>query len=260
MIFKHELKQNMKSLVLWTLSITALILLVMIMYPEIKKDMGNINDLFSNMGGFTDAFGMNKLNFGTPMGFYGIEAGAILNIGAPLFAAQLGISLLSKEEGQRTAEFLFSHPIARSKVYFQKYFAMIFLLLVFNLVTILTAIGSFYYIGEELLWKEFALYHLAIFLLQIEIGTICFSLSAFLKRNMLGLGFGFALILYFINIVANISKNENLKYSTPFQYADAAHIIPEAVLDWQLIGIGMGITLFFFLIGWIKYAKKDFSI
>ena len=212
------------------------------------------------MGSFTDAFGMNRLNFGTPMGFYGIEVGSILSIGAPLFAAQLGISLLAKEEGQHTAEFLFSHPISRSNVFFQKYGALLFYLILFNVICILTAIASFYIIGEEILWKEFFLYHLALFILQIQIGTISFGISAFLSKTMLGLGFGFALILYFLNIVANISKNEWMKYSTPYQYADPANIITDALMDWNLIAIGLGIALLLFFLGWIRFAKKDFSI
>lgn len=260
MIFKHELKRYLKTFLVWLFSIAALILVCMLLYPEMKGSIENVNDMFSDMGSFTEAFGMNRLNFGTPMGFYGIEVGSILSIGAPLFAAQIGISLLAKEEGQHTAEFLFSHPISRTSVYFQKYAAMLFYILLFNILCIAVAIGSFIYIGEEILWKEFFLYHLAIFVLQIEIGTICFGISAFLRKNALGLGFGLALILYFMNIVANISKNENLKYTTPYQYADPSTIIPEAALEWELIGIGLAVTLFFILVGYIRFVKKDLSI
>lgn len=130
MIFKHELKRYLKTFLVWLFSIAALILVCMLLYPEMKGSIENVNDMFSDMGSFTEAFGMNRLNFGTPMGFYGIEVGSILSIGAPLFAAQIGISLLAKEEGQHTAEFLFSHPISRTSVYFREICCYAFLYLI----------------------------------------------------------------------------------------------------------------------------------
>jgi ABC-2 type transport system permease protein len=53
-----------------------------------------------------NSFGMDKLNFGEFMGYFGIECGNVLGLGGALFAALAGISALAKEEKDRTAEFL----------------------------------------------------------------------------------------------------------------------------------------------------------
>lgn len=105
-LFLHETKQNRLAFLIWTFSIALMLLICMMMFPEINTGMEDMNDMFANMGSFTQAFGMDRLNFGDVMGFYAIECGNILSIGGGFFAALLGINALAKEEKERTAEFL----------------------------------------------------------------------------------------------------------------------------------------------------------
>ena len=123
-LFFHELRQNRISLCVWTTAIALMLLICMIMFPEMNTDMEGLTDMFSNMGSFTQAFGMDRLNFGDVMGFYAIECGNILSIGGGFFAALLGINALAKEEKEKTAEFLLTHPIRRRTVIFQKLLAV----------------------------------------------------------------------------------------------------------------------------------------
>ena len=102
-IFKTELKQSAKAFFIWTGAIVFMLLVCILMFPEMKGEMDNVTDMFSNMGDFTAAFGMDKLNFGELMGFYGVECGNILGLGGGFFAALVGISVLSKEEKEHTA-------------------------------------------------------------------------------------------------------------------------------------------------------------
>lgn len=77
-------------------------------------------DLFDCMGSFTAAFGMDRLGFGTLVGFYAIECGNILGLGGAFFASLCAVNMLSKEERDRTAEFLLSHPVSRRRVVTEK--------------------------------------------------------------------------------------------------------------------------------------------
>ena len=122
------------------------------------------------------------------------------------------------------------------------------------------AIGSVAAIGEEIPWQELSLLHLAYLLLQIEIAGICFGISAFLRRGGLGLGLGFAAIMYFLNIIANISDSaEFLKYITPFGYAEGSDIVAELSIDWKLAAIGMAYCIIGIAVGYVKYFKKDIA-
>ncbi len=257
-IFIHEIKQSRKSFLIWSLSIGGLILLCMALFPQMKGQMDEIDAMFSNMGSFTAAFGMDQISYSTSIGFYGIECGVILSLGGAFYAAQLGIGVLAKEEGHHTAEFLYTHPKARRKLLLGKGLAVISCLIAMNAVVFGFAVGSFWMIGEAIAWREFLLYHLAQILLHIEIAAICFGISAFLRRSSLGIGFGIASVMYFLNIYANISTSADyMKYITPFQFADAAAIIKAVKLDMAAVCVGAVYTVAFVFMALVKYTKKD---
>lgn len=259
-IFLHEIRQNRTAFLIWTLVIALLLLICMIMFPEMNTDMGDITDMFANMGSFTRAFGMDRLNFGDVMGFYALECGNILSIGGGFFAALLGINALAKEEKERTAEFLLTHPVCRRTAVLQKLLSILFELLLMNLFVMAVSALSFTLISEELAIKEFLLLHGAYTVLQIEIACICFGISAFIRRSGVGAGLGLAALLYFLNIFKNISSQaEFLKYITPFAYAEAADIISDSAIDTHLLALGLLYAAISIGVAFVKYTRKDIA-
>lgn len=259
-IYIKELKQSFRSLCIWTASIAFMMLVCILLFPEMKSEMDSVSDLFANMGGFSAAFGMDKLSFGEIMGFYGIECGNVLGIGGGFFAALAGISVLANEEKERTAEFLLTHPVSRFSVVSQKLLSVLTQVVVLNVVVVGVSLISAAAIGEEFEMKEFLLLHIAYLIMQLEISCICFGISAFIRRGSIGIGLGLALALYFLNIVCNISEQaEFLRYITPYAYADASSIISESKLDFGLIAVGAAVAVIGAAVGFFRYLKKDIS-
>lgn len=113
-------------------------------------------------------------------------------------------------------------------------------------------------IGEEIPWKEINLLHLAYYLLQIELAGICFGISAFLRKGSSGVGLGIAVMMYFMNLVANIAEvAEFLKYITPFGYCEGADIVSKGDLDGTLIAIGLIFGTVGIVAAYWKYTRKD---
>ena len=249
-LIKHELKQGWKSLAVWTASIGFFIIICVFLYPEMKGEMEDMNEMFSSMGAFSSAFGMDRLNFGTLI--------IILVLGGAFFASLIAVSSLAKEEKEHTAEFLFAHPISRKKILTEKLTSVLFQLLILNVIVFLLSVGSISLIGEEILWKEICLLHLAYFLIQIELAGICFGISAFLRRSGLGIGLGIATMMYFLNIIANISDQAKfLKYITPFGYANGADIVENGSLNTGMVLTGMLFAVIGILTAYWKYSRKD---
>ena len=136
-LFKHELKKGWKSLAIWTIAISFFLVVCVFLYPEMKGEMENMNDMFSSMGAFTQAFGMDKINFGTWMGYYAIECGNVIGMGGAFFAAILAVTALAKEEKDRTAEFLLSHPVSRRRVITEKGIAVLVQICIMNMIVFL---------------------------------------------------------------------------------------------------------------------------
>ena len=257
-ILWHELKRGRTSLLVWSLAIGGMIVACMLMFPEMKKQVDEMDAVFSSLGSFTAAFGLDRVSLGDPMGFYGIEGGNILGLGGGFFAALLGISALANEEKNRTAEFLLTHPISRTQIVFEKWLAIVAQLILLNTIIIIFAMSSFWVINESISWQSFWLLHSAFFIMQLEIACICFALSAFIARGGLGIGLGLTGFFYFISLLANLTEQASfLRYFSPFSYAEAASIIAETSIDLELLVLAGAVMLFTTAITFWQYNRKD---
>ena len=257
-LIRHELRRAWKSLLIWTCSIGAFIVICLFMYPEMRTQTESISSIFSSMGAFSAAFGLDVLDYGSLKGFYGIECGSILGIGGALFAALAGIGALAGEEKDGTAEFLLTHPLSRAEIVTKKLIAVMIQIVALNVVVYLMAVGSIAAVGEAVPWKEVTILHLAFFLMQVEIACICLGISAFLWRGGIGIGLGLAITLYFLNIIANLTdKADALKFLTPFGYADGAEILSKGAIHGPRLLVGMAAAVCGVALAYWKYCRKD---
>ncbi|MBO4839278.1 MAG: ABC transporter permease subunit [Lachnospiraceae bacterium] len=257
-ILKHELKRNRTSWLIWAGAIGALLVTCIFLFPEMKDQMAGVGEMFSSMGAFTTAFGMDRLNFGTLTGYYAIECGNVLGLGGAFYAALTGAGMLAKEENGRTGEFLLTHPVSRRRVVAEKLLALAVLITALNLVIYGLAAGSMLAIGEPVPWKELNLLHAAYFLMQLELGAVCFGISAFLRRGSAGVGLGVAFLMYFLNLIANITDSVKfLKYITPFGYCDGAEVVSSGKLDGAMLAVGAGLAVLGILAAFWQYERKD---
>lgn len=257
-LVRHECRQAKNAFLIWTGAIGFLLAVCVFLFPEMKGQMEGVSELFASMGSFTAAFGMDRLSFGTLAGYYAVECGNILGLGGAFFAALCAVNILSKEEKDKTAEFLLTHPVRRSRIVTEKLLAVLLQVTAMNLVIYALAVCSISAIGEAVPWRELNLLHLAYYLLQIELAGICFGISAFLRKGGVGIGLGLAAFLYFLNLIANIAEAaEFLKYITPFGYCEAADIVADGRLDGSKTAIGMVLCILGIAMAYRKYLKKD---
>lgn len=259
-ILKQEMRQGRHSLTLWTAVIVFMLGICILIYPEMSKQMDGISEAFANMGGFSAAFGMDKINFGEFIGFFGVECGNILGLGGAFFAALTGISALAKEESGHTAEFLLTHPVSRQSIVLQKLLSVILRIAILNVTAIAVTALSTRIIGESPDIKFLALTFAAYFVMQLEIAALCFGISAFIGHSGLGAGLGLAAAFYFLNIIANLTeKAKALKYITPFGYADSAAILADGQMEIRYLSVGIVLTVLGIGAAFWKYSRKDIS-
>ena len=257
-IYMRELKSGIKSFLIWTISIGALVAICIFMYPEMEGMMGDVNDIFSSMGAFSAAFGMDRLGLGTLLGFYSVECGTMLTLGAALYAAMAGTAIVGKEEKGRTAEFLFAMPVSRRRVLSEKLGALMTEMMLFHIVNFLFSIVSIVAIGEEIPVKDLLLLHSSYLFMTIAVASLCFLLSVFNATANTGSGMGLALAMYFINLMANISdKAKALSWVTPFSFTEGADIVLEGKLDGVRIILWMGLSIVAIASGFAYYSRKD---
>lgn len=259
-LFRHELRQGRAALLIWALSIGGLAAMCVLMYPEIEKEMGEMTAMFAQMGAFTAAFSMDRLDIGSLMGFYGIECGNIIGLGGAMYAALCGVSALAKEERGHTAEFLLTHPLGRARVVAAKAAAVFAQVTALNAVVLAITLGAVAAIGQAIPWRDLLLMHLAWWLLGLELAGVCFGISAVLRRGEQGVGLGLAAGMYCVNLMANMTESVRfLKHITPFAYTEAADILLAGELDLALLLPGLGAGAVATGAAFWYYTRKDIA-
>ncbi len=257
-LFRHELKRDWKSLVIWSCVIGGMTMLCLMLFPQLSQEADSVDAMMNSLGSFGAAFGMDRLHYGSIMGFYGIYGGCMIGIGGMFYSALLGTGMLAKEEKEHTAEFLFTHPVSRTWIFIWKWIAMLAQVLVLNAIILGFSLVSFAIIQETPQWKELWLFHLAQLLMQIELLGICYGISSFLRKGSLSIGISIATLLYFLGIFGNIAEQGDfVKYITPYAYADAAAIFSNGTLDMPLVLLGLGYGIAGLCLGYWRLMRKD---
>lgn len=259
-LFLHEIKRNKLSLIIWSAALSFMIGVCVMIYPEMQTQMGDIGAMFSDMGAFSDAFGMDMLNFGEFMGYFGVEIGNTLGLGGALLAGIVGITALSKEERDGTAELLLTMPVKRERIVAEKLLFSAFHIVVVNLSCALISAIAIAAISVDFEAGKIALIFLSNLIMQLEIMAITFGISAFLKKSSIGIGIGISFGLYFLNIVSNLAEDlEFIGKITPFGYANSGYIIENGKIEVLPLIIGVVLAVLGVAVAFEKYTKKDIS-
>ena len=74
----------------------------------------------------------------------------------------------------------------------------------------------------------------------------------------MGAGLGVAVVMYFLNLVANITQSASfLRYITPFGYAEGADILSDGALNLSYLAVGAVFTAIGILAAFWEYCWKD---
>ncbi len=262
-VIKRELKQNFKSMIIWSLSVSFLVLVWMIEYesfagnPDINDFMDSLpQELIALMG-----FGEYSLS---TLGGFVATLSLYLYLILGIHGALLGSSIISKEERDKTAEFLFTRPVSRRKIMLGKIVAAVKMSAVINLLVFLSMIlSTLKYERDENFYKFAAFMFLGVFFVQLiflSMGMLIASLSRNYKKSG-NMAVGMVMITFLISSLIDMVKDlDFLKYLTPFKYFNAADILENTSLDPLFIVISILIILMGMVGTVIIYPKRDLDI
>lgn len=258
-IFFHEFKEYWKSILIWSTSMTLLAVLYIFIFKGLGTEIESFKAFLDNM---PDAIkkGFNILidSISTLEGFYSFVFSFVTLCGA-IQAMNLGLSMLSKEVRDKTADFLMTKPVSRVSIMTSKLMAVFFALVLTNIVYIsLTILAAVVVVGEFDI-KVFFMISLTLFFLQLifmAIGLVISVLNRKIKSVIsvsLSMVFGF----YVVGSLGSIIGEEKVRYFSPFRYFDTAYIIKNGTYEANFVVIGL--LLFFAATGisYLIYVKKD---
>ena len=262
-ILSRELARNRKSFITWTISLVSSSILMLMFFPYMDLKMDALGDMLKQMPeGMLSALSLENMDFSKILSFFAYEFQYIL-LFSVIYAMQFGASILSREESERTIEFLLAKPVKRSNVVTSKILCLLIYLVAFNIIFAVADYVTMIAITEQSFSMEaFLLLHLGQFLLQLIFAAIGLFISVFVVKSgtIFPLSIGVVLGTYFISIASGVSeKLTNLKYITPFQYIVPADIIKVKRIEPVYLIIMCAVTIIAITGTYTFYNRKDIA-
>lgn len=239
----------------------ALAALYLSIYPSVAKDANEFKEL---LGGYPPAIramlGINLDNIASLTGFYSMVFSFILLCGA-IQAMNLGVSILSKESRERTADFLLVKPVSRSTIVGDKLLAVFTMILVTNIVFGLTSTVLANMVKtEDYNIKIFFLINLTLFFIQLVFVAMGVAISVFFKKikNILPISLGVVFGFYLIGSLLAVGEDaDKLRFISPFRYFDVNYITKNESYDIVYIILSAAVIIVSVAIVYVIYNRKD---
>lgn len=263
-VFLNEMKAHRKSLILWSIGILFLIASGMSKYAGLSSSGQSMNDLMAEMPQSLQAImGTGALDLSTAIGYYGVLF-LYLVLMATIHAAMLGAHIISKEERDKTVEFLFAKPISRSQIITAKLMAALVNIMMINAVgwaSSILIVGS--YSKGESVSGDIAITMMGMFIVQLLFLVIGTAIAAISRRpkKAASLSTGILLIAFFLSIAIDLNdKLTNLKYLTPFKYYEAKNVMYGEGLDGIFILLSLVMVTILTIGTYVCYRKRDLYV
>lgn len=260
-IFLREMKAHRKSLIIWCIGILLLIAAGIGKYTGYSNAGQSMNELVAQLPQSVRAImGISSFDITKISGFYGVFY-LYLVIMASIHSTTLGATIISREERDKTAEFLYSRPATRNRIITAKLSAAFLNVVIFNIVTLTASIMMVgkYSKGENMTVDILKLMF-GMFMLQMLFLVIGSGISALSGRpkTSASKASGIMLATFLLSIMIDVDKRLSiLKYFTPFKYFESKHLMYGKSFEPVFIALTVLIFIAMIILTYTFYRKRD---
>ncbi len=257
-VFKHELRVNFASALLWAASLSIVGLGVALIAPVFVREAQPMIDMIRASAQFFKALAFDESALNSFNGLYSVMMMYVV-LCAAVQGLTLGMRVIAKEGARKTSDFLFSKPLSRSKILLAKYAAAFVLALMVSACYTLVTYPACRAAAEAFDAQVFLLLSGALCLTQLACVSIGFCVGCFVRRikspNAVGIGIG--AMFFAIVMVENLSEQNSIAFLSPLCYLNpryiAAHRAYDAPYAWALVVL----TAALMLLGVWRYKTRD---
>lgn len=269
-ILKFDFKRHFKSLLIWSLFTSLVLIFFMSIFPSMSNSgMMDIVDakIDAMPKVMLEMFNMKNMpDFSNILEYFAYCFQYIVMV-MGIYGAILGVNSLVSEEAEGTIEFLYAKPVSRVKIALMKIITSILLYYVFIMIIGFVSFCTVYLLapkGGDILkifmdLKEIFLGTFLMGLTFMSVGVLISSLIKNIKQiSALSLGLFFG--TYILGISSKLTDNlEFLKWLSPYE-----QVIPSEVLrngyNYTYLGVLIIVIIVSLIVSMSIYKKKDFKI
>lgn len=259
-VFLRELQAYRRSTIIWVVSLSTIVAVFMGIYPAFSADVEGLMKVLENFPKAIQALvNISTETFFSVLGFYGYLLGFAV-LAASIQAMNLGVGVISKENAGKTADFLLSKPIRRSRVITAKLAAALTAVLITNVVFI----AASYLAVEAATSKSFSVETLLLMastmllvqLIFLALGAL-FSVTIPKIKSVVAVSLPTVFAFYIIGAIGDVLENVEVRWVSPFRYYDPAYIITNQGLETKFLVIEAVFVVAALVATYVIFVKKD---
>lgn len=245
-IFKFELNKGWFSTLFWSIGIVGTMLLYIAFFPTMAADPEMMDVIMRNFPEeFLSFFGLNgDLSFGSILGYYALTM-QFISAAIAIHATYLGLSILSIEERELTADFLLTRPVTRTTIFTSKALAALSHIIIVWAVIFAASILSttLFRAGQTIDYSALIIYSFALFFFQVSFFSIGILVSLIVPKfdnvitYAIAIGFGF----FIIASMGDMFSADWVQYLTPFGHFNPNTLLVSGFNGLLLINIALTI-------------------
>lgn len=259
-IYFYELKANLKTTIFFIIGLLVLMAIYLSFFSSFANDATAFMDILEGYPpALEKSLGVAFSSITSLLGYYSFTMVFITLIGG-VQGMNLGLGILSKEERDKTAEFLLVKPVSRFKVMCSKISAAYTLILLTNITYFLGSYGLLKLVENTPFdMTTFTLINLSLLIIQLVFVAIGFFIGVFIKRIRTIVPISLAVVFSFfaIGAFAVNADDDKLRYLSPFKYYDYNYILENKGLELSYIIFALILILVLIIAGFIIYQKRD---
>ena len=191
--------------------------------------------------------------------------GNVVMMGA-IFAMILGALIISREEDEKTIEFLLSHPVTRLEIALSKLSGFTAVIVLFNVVLLavdIVLLEAFKTAAGYDLGAVFGVWLSALVLIYF-FGAAGILLSSFVTKGgaVVGFSIGVPLIMSILNALGGVDNRlfRTLSYLSPFKYFDVEAIIGRGGARPGFIAAFIVLSAVLIAFSFGRYRRREFAV
>ncbi len=261
-IYLRELRRNSKAFFIWTAVFILYDALIFCVWPSMREQATAYAELFGAMPKeVLAAFNITSFDYSDILDFFGTYGSVYFVLAGSMYTTMLGAGILSKEEGEGTADFLLAKPVTRTSIALSKLCAAMSLaigfVVAFSLVSaaFLVAQGPASFTAGDLaiIGAGYALS----FLVFVAIGFLA-SVFVVKAKSIMPLSMGIVLGSFMLGVASRIAGGmEWLEWLSPMDWFNTNRALAEGGLrgDYLVTALCLIVALPAFAI--FLYNRKD---
>lgn len=254
-LLKMEYRRAIKANLAWSLGVSSMVFLIIVLYPLVKDIYAQIPDelmaIMAQFGGIPEDV----------LEYFATEGAMMLQLFGAIYAGLLGFNMIAVFEKDRLAEMMYTQGIPKKDFFISKWLVLSLMILQFTLINGIVGYMGFLIIAESFDLGNYILFTVLNGVMYVHIAGLGLILALLTRQSVKSMvALLIPLPLYILALVSTLTDHDlvkALKYFSPFTFSDPVSILKnQDPFEFISFIVFTGLVIIGSIYGYFKYQKR----